>query len=218
VVKRKPGFYPVFLYPHICENGKTMKLLLASGSPYRRELLTRLRIPFDCASPDIDETPSTNESPQDYVARLAYEKARALAAQYPQHWIIGSDQTCVLNNQICGKPGNHDNAVAQLQRANGQRVSFYTGLCLLNSDSGEYYSLTEPFHVHFRNLSEAEIERYVALEQPYDCAGSFKVEGLGINLFEKLEGRDGTSLIGLPLIGLIDLMRKAGINPLELAQ
>ncbi len=218
MVKRKPGFYPVFLYPHICENGKTMKLLLASGSPYRRELLTRLRIPFDCASPDIDETPSTNESPQDYVARLAYEKARALAAQYPQHWIIGSDQTCVLNNQICGKPGNHDNAVAQLQRANGQRVSFYTGLCLLNSDSGEYYSLTEPFHVHFRNLSEAEIERYVALEQPYDCAGSFKVEGLGINLFEKLEGRDGTSLIGLPLIGLIDLMRKAGINPLELAQ
>lgn len=218
MVKRKPGFYPVFLYPHICENGKTMKLLLASGSPYRRELLTRLRIPFDCASPDIDETPSTNESPQDYVARLAYEKARALAAQYPQHWIIGSDQTCVLNNQICGKPGNHDNAIAQLQRANGQRVSFYTGLCLLNSDSGEYYSLTEPFHVYFRNLSEAEIERYVALEQPYDCAGSFKVEGLGINLFEKLEGRDGTSLIGLPLIGLIDLMRKAGINPLELAQ
>ncbi|TVV45702.1 nucleoside triphosphate pyrophosphatase [Thalassolituus sp. C2-1] len=195
-----------------------MKLLLASGSPYRRELLTRLRIPFDCASPDIDETPSTNESPQDYVARLAYEKARALAAQYPQHWIIGSDQTCVLNNQICGKPGNHDNAIAQLQRANGQRVSFYTGLCLLNSDSGEYYSLTEPFHVYFRNLSEAEIERYVALEQPYDCAGSFKVEGLGINLFEKLEGRDGTSLIGLPLIGLIDLMRKAGINPLKLAQ
>ncbi len=195
-----------------------MKLLLASCSPYRRELLARLRIPFDCASPDIDETPSANESPQDYVARLAYEKARALAAQYPQHWIIGSDQTCVLNNQICGKPGNHDNAVAQLQRANGQRVSFYTGLCLLNSDRGEYYSLTEPFHVHFRNLSDAEIERYVALEQPYDCAGSFKVEGLGINLFEKLEGRDANSLIGLPLIGLLDLMRKAGLQPLELAQ
>ncbi|MCD8523568.1 MAG: Maf-like protein [Saccharospirillaceae bacterium] len=195
-----------------------MKLLLASGSPYRRELLARLRIPFDCASPDIDETPSAGESPQDYVLRLACEKAQALSAQYPQHWIIGSDQTCVLNQQICGKPGNYDNAVAQLQRARGQRVSFYTGLCLLNSASGEYYSLTEPFHVHFRNLSQAEIERYVELEQPYDCAGSFKVEGLGINLFEKLEGRDGNSLIGLPLIGLIDLMRKAGFNPLELAQ
>lgn len=195
-----------------------MKLLLASGSPYRRELLARLRIPFDCVSPDIDETPSAGESPQDYVLRLACEKAQALTEQYPQHWIIGSDQTCVLNQQICGKPGNYDNAVAQLQRANGRRVSFYTGLCLLNSASGEYYSLTEPFHVYFRNLSHAEIERYVELEQPYDCAGSFKMEGLGINLFEKLEGRDSNSLIGLPLIGLLDLMRKAGFNPLELAQ
>jgi len=194
-----------------------MKLLLASGSAYRRELLQRLRIPFDYASPDIDETPISNESPQVYVTRLAQQKAAALAMQYSSYWIIGSDQTCVLDNEICGKPGSEENAVAQLMACQGKQITFYTGLCL-RSPEGENYTLCEPFSVCFRKLTEDDIRRYVQLESPLDCAGSFKVEGLGITLFDKLEGRDGNSLIGLPMIGLVDLMHQAGLNPLEFCQ
>ncbi|MAD45053.1 MAG: septum formation inhibitor Maf [Oceanospirillaceae bacterium] len=190
-----------------------MKLLLASGSAYRRALLNRLRIPFDCASPDIDETPHPGEEAQQYVVRLAREKARALAGDYPHHWIIGSDQTCVLNNRICGKPHTEEKAIEQLSASSGQQVTFYTGLCL-RSPQGEEYFLCEPFSVYFRPLQEEEIRHYVALEQPLDCAGSFKAEGLGISLFEKMEGRDMNSLIGLPMIALTELMRQAGINPL----
>lgn len=195
-----------------------IQLLLASSSPFRQQLLKKLRIPFDCASPDIDETPITGEAPAAYVERLAIEKARALASQHRDHWIIGSDQTCVLNNQICGKPKTADNAIQQLTAASGKAVTFYTGLCLLHAASGNLWHLTETFTVHFRNLSSADIEAYVRLEQPLNCAGSFMVEGLGINLFEKLEGRDENSLIGLPLIGLLDLMREAGLSPLTLAR
>ena len=194
------------------------KLLLASSSPFRRQILNKLRIPFTCASPDIDETPLSAETPQQYVERLAIEKAQVLANQYPEHWIIGSDQTSVLDGEIRGKPLTRDNAIRQLQQSSAKHVQFYTGLCLLNAASGQYVSLIEPFSVHFRELSMTEIERYIDLEQPLNCAGSFMVEGLGINLFEKLEGRDENSLIGLPLIGLLELMRKAGLEPLGLAQ
>ncbi|WP_430460110.1 Maf family protein [Thalassolituus sp. LLYu03] len=194
-----------------------MKLLLASSSRYRRELLNRLRIPFEHASPDIDETPLSGESADAYVVRLAKEKAAALSADWPDYWIIGSDQTCVLDGDICGKPETVERACAQLEKASSNAVTFLTGLCLRAPD-GREYSLCEPFHVHFRALSRADIERYIALEQPLDCAGSFKVEGLGITLFERLEGRDVNSLVGLPLIGLTDLMQQAGLNPLQLAQ
>lgn len=194
------------------------KLLLASSSPFRRQILNKLRIPFTYASPDIDETPLSAETPQQYVERLAIEKAQALANQYPEHWIIGSDQTSVLDGEIRGKPLTRDNAIRQLQQSSAKHVQFYTGLCLLNAASGQYVSLIEPFSVHFRELSTTEIERYIDLEQPLNCAGSFMVEGLGINLFEKLEGRDENSLIGLPLIGLLELMREAGLEPLGLAQ
>jgi len=194
------------------------QLLLASSSPFRQQVLKKLRIPFVTASPDIDETPQTNETPEAYVERLAIEKARTLAELYPNHWIIGSDQCCVVNDEIRGKPHTHENAVKQLQQASGKAVNFYIGLCLFNSATQQTFSLTEPFAVHFRELNSEEIERYVTLEQPLKCAGSFKVEGLGINLFERLEGRDENSLIGLPLIGLLDLMREASLKPLELAE
>ena len=194
-----------------------MKLLLASSSRYRRQLLEQLRIPFEHASPDIDETPLIDETPSAYVERLAIEKARALSSDYPQYWIIGSDQTCVINGNIVGKSGNRENALEQLQACSGKAVTFYTGLALLNPED-KAFSLVEPFTVRFRALTTEEIERYVDLEQPLDCAGSFKVEGLGIQLFEALEGRDYNSLIGLPLIGLMDLFRSAGLSPLALSR
>lgn len=194
------------------------KLLLASSSPFRCQILNKLRIPFTCASPDIDETPLAGEKPQQYVERLAIEKAQALASEYPEHWIIGSDQTSVLDGYIRGKPLTRENAIQQLQQSSGKAVQFYTGLCLLHAASGQCFSLVEPFSVYFRELTQTEIVRYIELEQPLQCAGSFMVEGLGINLFEKLDGRDENSLIGLPLIGLLELMRKAGLDPLALAQ
>ena len=193
-------------------------LVLASGSTYRAALLQQMRLAFTQASPDIDETPHTDELPEDYVRRLAIAKAQALTDRYPSHWIIGSDQTCVIDGEVCGKPHTEDKAIEQLRRVQGKRITFLTGLCLYNSASGATYSLVEPFHVHFRTLSVSELQHYVHIEQPLDCAGSFKVEGLGINLFSALEGRDHNSLIGLPLIGLCDLMRQAGLNPLLLAQ
>ena len=202
-----------------------MKLLLASSSRYRRQLLEQLRIPFEHASPDIDETPLEGETPKAYVERLARAKANALSSRYPQHWIIGSDQTCVINDQIVGKSGTRKRAIEQLQACSGRAVTFYTGLALCSPTSEDNakqpansttYSLVEPFTVHFRDLSTEEIARYVDLEHPFDCAGSFKVEGLGIQLFKALDGRDYNSLIGLPLIGLNDLMRQANLSPLML--
>lgn len=193
-----------------------MKLLLASSSPYRQQLLQQLRLNFDCASPNIDEAALPNESPTAYVERLAQQKAAALAPEYPQHWIIGSDQACVLNGDICGKPGNSEAAVQQLLSASGQRVEFLTGLCL-RAPNGQQWSVVEPFAVQFRTLTEPLIRRYVELEQPLNCAGSFMVEGLGISLFEALDGRDFNSLIGLPLIALRELLTEAGIELLQLA-
>ncbi|QIE88770.1 septum formation inhibitor Maf [Pseudomonas nitroreducens] len=183
-----------------------LPLILASSSPYRRELLQRLRLPFECASPDVDETPLPGESAEQLVRRLAESKARTLAQQYPNHLIIGSDQAAVNGSRILGKPHTIERATEQLKDASGKSVSFVTGLCLLNSQSGGAQVDCVPFTVHFRDLDEARIRRYLEIEQPFDCAGSFKAEGLGVSLFRATEGEDATSLIGLPLIRLVDML------------
>lgn len=190
------------------------RLLLASTSVYRQQLLEKLHLPFICAAPQTDETPLAGESAQALVLRLAAAKAQALAAAYPDYLIIGSDQVCVIDGEITGKPHSEENARQQLSKASGQQVTFYTGLALYNSRSKHLQVLCEPFHVHFRTLSAEEITAYVRLDQPLNCAGSFKCEGLGIALFERLEGRDPNALIGLPLIALLEMLRAEGINPL----
>ncbi|MBA0219060.1 septum formation inhibitor Maf [Pectobacterium brasiliense] len=192
------------------------QIILASTSPYRRTLLEKLAIPFVCAAPDIDETPYPGENAIDLVIRLAENKAQTLATHYPNHLIIGSDQVCVLENAITGKPHNKGNATRQLQQASGKCVSFFTGLALFNSATQEMQSIAEPFDVHFRTLTEAEIDGYLEKEQPWNCAGSFKSEGLGITLFERLSGRDPNTLIGLPLIALTQMLQKEGVNPLTM--
>ncbi|EKS6646989.1 septum formation inhibitor Maf [Enterobacter hormaechei] len=189
-------------------------LVLASTSPYRRMLLEKLGIPFECAAPDVDETPQPGESPRHLVMRLAKEKAQSLAVRYPAHLIIGSDQVCVLDGEITGKPHTEENACQQLLRARGSIVTFYTGLALYNSASGHLQTECEPFDVHFRHLSEQEILDYVRRERPLNCAGSFKSEGLGIALFDKLDGRDPNTLVGLPLIALCQMLRREECNPL----
>jgi MAF protein len=197
-------------------------LLLASSSIYRQQLLAKLQLPFDCASPDIDESLLANETPHEYVQRLAIEKAKALKDEFPNHIIIGSDQCAVLEidsgtngqQKILGKPHTIENAVKQLTDCSGKKVTFLTGLCCFNSKSQQTLALVEPFSVHFRSLTETQIRRYIEQEMPLDCAGSFKSEGLGIRLFSALEGRDPNSLIGLPLIALVDLLEKMGIEVL----
>lgn len=188
-----------------------LPIVLASSSRYRRKLLERLQIPFTCASPEIDETPQEKESAEALVKRLAEEKARSLALQFPEHLIIGSDQAAVLGTEIIGKPGSHERAAKQLSAASGQRVSFLTGLALINTQSGQMQVDCIRFSVDFRELSSEQIERYLHREQPYDCAGSFKAEGLGISLFTRTEGEDSTSLIGLPLIRLVSMFNQEGI-------
>ncbi|MCP8466724.1 Maf family nucleotide pyrophosphatase [Pseudomonas sp. ZM23] len=183
-----------------------LPLILASSSPYRRELLQRLRLPFECASPDIDESPLDGESAQQLVCRLAESKARALSRRYPNHLIIGSDQAAVNGSLILGKPHTIERATEQLKAASGSSVSFLTGLCVLNSRSGHCQVDHVPFTVHFRPLDDARIRRYLEAEQPFDCAGSFKAEGLGVSLFRSTEGEDATSLVGLPLIRLVDML------------
>ncbi|EPF18132.1 Maf family protein [Cedecea davisae] len=189
-------------------------IVLASTSPFRRSLLEKLGLPFIAAAPQVDETPRPGEDARQLVTRLAQAKAQALKEHYPEHLIIGSDQVCVLNNQIAGKPHTEENAVQQLLQARGTIVTFYTGLALYNSQNGQLQTLCEPFDVHFRHLSEEEIHRYVQKEQPLQCAGSFKSEGLGITLFNRLEGKDPNTLIGLPLISLCEMLRNEGCNPL----
>lgn len=191
-----------------------MQLVLASSSRYRRALLEQLRLPFASASPDIDETPLAGEAVPALVTRLALAKARALASKFPDALIIGSDQACALDGRILGKPGNAENARTQLQACSGRRVTFHTGLVLYATQSGDWQHSVDTYTVQFRDLSAAEIARYVELEQPFDCAGSFKVEGLGITLFSALEGKDFNSLIGLPLLSLCAMLRAAGLNPL----
>lgn len=192
----------------------TRKLVLASTSPFRKTLLEKLNVSFDCAKPDIDETAMDNESPLMLVERLAIEKAQAVACDYPNSLIIGSDQVALCDNIILGKPHNFKNAVKQLTQFNEKNVTFYTGLCVLDSATGKYYSLVEPFSVVFKNNSLTHIENYLHAEQPYNCAGSFKSEGLGICLFEKLQGDDPNTLIGLPLIKLVGLLLKHNFDVL----
>ncbi len=179
-----------------------MQLVLASTSAYRKALLEQLKLDFTCAQPETDETPLANETVAQMVVRLAEAKARAVAANYPDALIIGSDQSAVLNGQILTKPGTRENATRQLQQASGQRVVFQTGLCVLNSRSGVVQTSCVPFTVVFRELSAGMIEQYLIKEEPYNCVGSFKSEGLGIALFERFEGDDPNALIGLPLIQL----------------
>ncbi len=186
-------------------------IVLASSSSYRRELLARLQLPFTCHSPDIDETPQANESAQALVQRLALSKARALAQHYPQHIIIGSDQVAVLDGKIIGKPLHAEGATQQLSATSGRSLVFLTGLAVIDTRTQIEQVDLVPFTVHFRTLNAAQIQRYIAAEQPFDCAGSFKSEGLGVSLFQATEGSDATSLVGLPLIRLCDMLNACGI-------
>ena len=189
-------------------------LVLASTSPYRRELLSRLGLPFSVASPDTDESPRPGEAAETLALRLAEAKARAVAPAYPQALIIGSDQVAIANGKIYGKPGTHERAVAQLQELSGQSVNFYTALCLYDSRNGSRQICGVPTQVKFRSLSNSEIENYLAREPAYNCAGSAKSEGLGIALLDSLAGDDPNALVGLPLIALCAMLRQAGMNPL----
>ncbi|MFM5464022.1 Maf family protein [Aeromonas simiae] len=188
------------------------KVILASTSRYRASLLSKLGFPFEMQAPDVDETAHAGESGADLVLRLAIAKARAVAEHHDHALVIGSDQVCVCDDRILGKPGNFDNALAQLKAAQGKSVIFYTGLCVINAATGEQHAMVEPFSVHFRALDDAALTRYLHAEEPYDCAGSFKSEGMGIALFRALEGRDPNALIGLPLIALIELLARHGLT------
>ena len=186
------------------------RLVLASTSPFRKLLLQQLGLEFTTAAPEIDETALPGEKPRDLVIRLAKQKARAVAETHSGSLIIGSDQVACIDGAILGKPGSRANAIKQLQLASGKKVSFYTGLCLFNSKTGKGQTVCEPFYVHFRRLARDQVERYLDAEQPYNCAGSFKSEGLGIALFERLEGHDPNALIGLPLIRLVSMLAQEG--------
>ncbi len=191
-------------------------LILGSSSPFRAEILGKLNLPFSTASPDIDETPYEGESPIALVERLSRQKAMAIAESHPDALIIGSDQVAVIGNQILGKPGDHQTARQQLAMSSGKTVRFLTGLALYNAQDGKMQSLVAPFDVTFRMLNEDDIEHYLLAEQPYNCSGSFKSEGLGICLFERLNGDDPNTLIGLPLIQLTKLLKNVGIDVLAL--
>lgn len=192
----------------------TPKITLASSSQYRRELLLRLLKFFDQTSPNIDESQLDNEQPQHYVLRLARQKALAVQQMGIRGLIIASDQCAVIDDQILGKPGTHQRAVDQLTQCSGKQVQFLTGLALLDTESGRIEIECDEVVVRFRELSSREIERYLLAETPYDCAGSFKCEGLGIALFESIESSDPNSLVGLPLIRLNNMLIRFGFNPL----
>lgn len=189
-------------------------LVLGSTSPYRRELLARLRLPFDVASPEVDETPRPGEAPPDLACRLALAKAHAVAARHPSAVVIGSDQVADLDGEPLGKPGTHERAVEQLRRMRGRTVVFQTAVAVVCHRSGFAQVELAQVRVHFRDLTDAEIEAYLRAEMPYDCAGSAKSEGLGIALLESIENDDPTALIGLPLIRTVRLLRAAGLEPL----
>ncbi len=192
-----------------------MKLVLGSTSPFRKTLLERLHIDFVCDSPDIDETPLENEPVEEMVVRLAIAKAQAISQRHPDSLIIGSDQSAVLNGEKLSKPGNFENAFKQLTRASGQKITFQTGLCLLNSATGNIQSVCVPYTVVFKTLTPTMIKNYLHKEEPYNCAGSFKSEALGIALFERFEGSDPNSLIGLPLIELVNFLDNEGVSILD---
>jgi len=195
------------------ELSKEKRIILASSSPYRKELLSRLQLPFDIVVPNIDESPLPGESPQETALRLAQQKAQHIAKNAPNSIIIGSDQVATMDQMQIGKPGNHDNALKQLQMMRGRQVVFHSALCVLNN------TLMQPDMqmadiqtvVTFRNLSDRELDAYLKIEQPYDCAGSAKNEGLGIAIIERIDSSDPTALTGLPLIALTGMLRNAGV-------
>lgn len=189
-------------------------LILASSSPFRQSILKKINLPFSCFSPDVDESALDNELPNDLVARLSVKKAKAAEQHFSEGIAIGSDQVAVHNGQILGKPHTKENAMAQLSSFSGQAVQFLTGMCLFDIASKEHKVIVEPFTVHFKTLTAEQIEAYCDAETPYNCAGSFKSEGLGICLFDRLEGDDPNSLIGLPLIRLNELLSHFGIDVL----
>lgn len=196
--------------PTLTASGRT--LILGSTSRYRKELLSRLQIPFETAAPDVDETPHINESPKDLALRLALAKARAVALKNPEAIVIGSDQVADLEGAPLGKPGNHTNATLQLQRMRGKTVIFQTALSVVCIATGYQRTDLAEVKVKFRDLSDAEIETYLRAEEPYDCAGSAKSEGLGIVLLDAIENDDPTALIGLPLIRTCQMLREAGVK------
>jgi septum formation protein len=193
------------------------RLILGSTSRYRRELLTRLRLPFEVEAPGVDETPRPGEAPAALAQRLALEKARAVAARHPQDVVIGSDQVADLAGEPLGKPGDHARAVAQLQRMSGQRVVFQTALAVVRQDTGFEAVDLAAVSVTFRTLSDTEIETYLRLDEPYDCAGSARSESLGVALLSAIDSDDPTALVGLPLIRACALLRAAGLDPLDAA-
>lgn len=188
------------------------KLVLASTSPYRRDLLERLRIPFETVSPDLDESALPGEAPQQTALRLAEGKARAVSASFPQALLIGSDQVAVLKGRAIGKPGDHAAAVEQLLSMRGQSVVFHTAVCVLNTATGKVQIEDVPTSVTLRHLEPAQVERYLEIETPYDCAGSARIESLGIGLVERVTSDDPTALIGLPLIALCRMLRNEGLD------
>lgn len=190
----------------------TTPVILASSSPFRRQLLDKFQIDYQCISPDIDESPKASESPNELSLRLSIEKAKAVAKNLDTGLIIASDQVAEVDGLALGKPHTKENAIKQLMSMSGKTVTFHTGLCLLNASTGEYQSLVEPFYVTFRELTEEQASNYVDKEDVLKCAGSFKSEALGIALFEKLEGEDPNTLIGLPLIKLNRMLENEGVN------
>ena len=190
----------------------SLPLILGSTSPFRAEILQKLCVSFDTAAPDIDESSQDNETPTQLVERLSICKAKKVAEAHPAALIVGSDQVACVEQQILGKPHTHEKAVEQLRFLSGKTVSFHTGLCLFNSETGNTQSAVEVFKVYFRMLSDDQIERYLQNEQPYNCAGSFKSEALGISLFKKLEGDDPNTLIGLPLMRLVEFLSNEGLQ------
>lgn len=190
------------------------RLILASTSRYRRELLERLRLPFDVVSPAVDEAPLDGEAPADLAQRLARAKAEAVAVQHPDAIVIGSDQVADLDGEAIGKPLDHDRARQQLRRMSGRAVTFHTAVAVARHATGYAKTLLAPVRVRFRELGEAQIEHYLRTEQPYDCAGSARSEALGIALLSSIESDDPTALVGLPLIRTCTLLREAGLDPL----
>ena len=181
-------------------------LVLASTSPFRKEILSRLHIAFETFAPLVDESPLENESPSQLVTRLSILKANAAKSEYPQALIIGSDQVAVIDNTILGKPGNHEQAVKQLNQVSGKQVDFLTGLSVINTETDQIQTDMVNFSVKFRQLTSTQIENYLKVDKPYNCAGSFKSEGLGIALLDRMIGSDPTSIIGLPLIRLVRML------------
>jgi len=191
-----------------------MKIVLASSSKYRKNLLTPLFPKLICIAPNIDEAIYENEMAKEYVSRLAYAKANVIAASHTDAIVIGSDQCAELDGCIITKPNNHVAACQQLQQASGKQINFFTGLCVINTATNSQQVCCETYSVTFRKLNEQQIENYLRKDEPYDCAGSFKIEGLGITLFESLHGDDPNTLIGLPLIKLISMLHNEGVKAL----